>query len=490
MAPISDRTPVLVGAAAISRRCEDPKTAPEPLALMIEALEKAAADAAGPALLARADRICAPRGFWDYSDPCRVAAERFGAARAKTEVHELGIPQTALFGRAAAAIAAGEADVVLVCAAEARHRAQRAAQLGVQAPLTRLPGGPADTVLKPHGLILTPVEIKAGLIQPVMQYAMIENAVRAADGQSIEKHREEVASLWAGFARVAADNPDAWTRDGPDAAAILDPASNPMQAFPYGKWHCSQWNVDQAAGLVFTSAGTARKLGIPRAKWVFPLAVADSHFMLPLTERRAPARCAGFAATSRRALDRAGFGIDAIRHRELYSCFPIAVRLQMRALGVADDVPPTVTGGMPFAGGPLNHFSLQALVKLAECLRVDAGAHGYLSAVSGILTKQGASVWSSADPERPFAFDDVSDETARETPAIEFADAAEGAGTIAAYTVLFDKSGPTKTVLLVDLEDGRRTLVLDPDSALAELATREELCGRALRVAGGRAALS
>ena len=139
MAPIGDRTPVLVGVGAISRRCEDPATAPEPLELMIEALEKAAADAGAPALLARADRICAPRGFWDYPDPCRVAAERFGATAAKTEVHELGIPQTALFGRAAAAIAAGDADVVLVAAAEARHRAQRAAQLGVEAPLTRLP---------------------------------------------------------------------------------------------------------------------------------------------------------------------------------------------------------------------------------------------------------------------------------------------------------------------------------------------------------------
>ena len=488
--PIPDRTPVLVGAAAISRHCGDPKTAAEPLALMIEALERAAADAGVPALLARADRICAPRGFWDYLDPCRFIAERFGAAAAKTEVHELGIPQTALFGRAAAAIAAGDADVVLVAAAEARHRAQRAAQLGVEAPLTRLSGGPADTVMRPEGLILTAAEIRAGLVQPVSQYAMIETALRAADGQSVEKHRDEVASLQSGFACVAAGNPDAWLHSGPDAGAIADPARNPMQAFPYGKWHCSQWNVDQAAGLVFTSAGTARALGVPREQWVFPLAVADSHFMLPLTERRSPARCAGFAATSRRALARAGLRIDAIRHRELYSCFPVAVRLQIRALGIADDVPHTVTGGMAFAGGPLNHFSLQALVKLTERLRADPGGHGYLSAVSGILTKQGASVWSSADPAQPFAFDDVSDETARETASIDFVENAEGAGRIAAYTVLFAKGTPTKTVLLVDLDDASRTLVLDPDPALAELGIGEELCGRALHVAGGRAVLA
>jgi hypothetical protein len=56
--------------------------------------------------------------------------------------------------------------------------------------------------------------------------------------------------------------------------------------------------------------------------------------------------------------------------------------------------------------------------------------------------------------------------------------------------VLFDKNGPTKTVLLVDLDDGRRTLVLDPDASLAATGQREELCGRALRVAGGRASLT
>lgn len=485
---VDDRTPVLVGAAAISRRCEDPQSAPEPLALMIEVLEKAAADAGAPALLARADRICAPRGFWDYPDPCRAIAGRFGAAAATTEVHELGVLQTTLFGRAAAAIAAGEADVVLITAAEARHRAQRAKQRGVEAPLTRLPGTPADTVLRPHAPVLSAAEIRAGLFQPVMQYAMVENALRAADGLSIEKHRDEVAALWAGFARVAAENPDAWVREGPDAAAIADPARNPMQAFPYGKWHVSQWNVDQAAGLALCSAATARALGVPRAQWVFPLAVADANFMLPLSERRSPAQCAGFAASGRRALERAGRRIEDVRHRELYSCFPIAVRLQLRALGIADDVPPTVTGGMPFAGGPLNHFSLQALVKLAARLREDAGGSGYLSAVSGILTKQGASVWSSAEPERPFAFDDVTEATARETEAVAFAESAEGPATVAAYTVLFEQGAPAKTVLLCDLDDGRRTLVIDPDPALALRGTSEELTGRALRIVAGRAA--
>ena len=481
---IPDRTPVLVGVGAISERCEDPRAAREPLELLVAALERAAEDAGSRALLARADRIAAPRGFWDYPDPCRVAAERFGATAAKTEVAEIGVLQTTLMGRAAAAIAAGEADVVLVAGAEARHRAQRARFAGVEATMTKLPPTPADTVLRPHAPVLSAAELRAGLMMPVMQYAMIENALRAAEGLSIEKHRAEIAALWAGFAAVAKDNPDAWLRDGPDAAALLDPARNPMQAFPYGKLHISQWNVDQAAGLVFCSAATARSLGIAREKWVFPLAVADANHMSPFTERAALGRCAGFAHSGGRALERAGLALADVAHRELYSCFPVAVRMQIRELGIADDRPHTVCGGMAFAGGPLNHFTFHALVRLAEILRADRGSAGYLSAVSGILTKQGASVWSSEPGAQPFAFDDVTEATARDTASVPLVEGGQGDATVATYTVLYDKGAPHRTVLVCDLADGRRTIAQTNDPALAALGTREELCGRAVRITG------
>lgn len=484
MSGIAERTPVLVGVAAISQRREDPREAREPLELLVAAFERAADDAGSRALLARADRIAAPRGFWDYPDPCRAAAERFGAVGARTEIAEIGVLQTTLLGRAAAAIAAGEADVVLVGGAEARHRAQRAKQAGVPAPITKLPPAPADTVLRPHGPILSAAEIRAGLLQPVTQYAMVENALRAAEGLSIEAHRSQVASLWAGFAAVARQNPEAWRRDGPDAAALLDPARNPMQAFPYGRLHVSQWNVDQAAGLVFCSAATARSLGIAREKWVFPLAVADANHMLPCTERAALARCAGFAHSGRRALERADLEPADVAHRELYSCFPVAVRLQLRELGIADGRPPTVTGGMAFAGGPLNHFTFQALVRLAGILRADRGSAGYLSAVSGILTKQGASVWSSEPGPRPFAFDDVSEATARDTASVPLVEDAAGDATVATYTVLRDRTSAPYTVLLCDLPDGRRTLARSADPELAARGESEELCGRPVCLAG------
>ena len=111
---LDPRTPVLVGAGVVQQREDDFDKALEPVELMIAALERAAEDAGTRALLARADSIRAPRGMWDYADPCRIVAERLGATSARTEVAEVGVLQTTLFGRAARDIASGRADVVLL----------------------------------------------------------------------------------------------------------------------------------------------------------------------------------------------------------------------------------------------------------------------------------------------------------------------------------------------------------------------------------------
>jgi len=489
--PAAPRVPVLVGTGVVQQRADDPRAAQEPLGLMAVALERAADDAGSRALLARADSIRIPRGFWDYPDPARALAERFGASGARTCVAEIGILQTTLLGAAARDIAEGRADVVLVTGGEARHRAQRAQQLGIEAPLTRLPERAPDEVLRPHAEIVSPLEVKVGLASPVSQYAVIENALRFAEKQSLDAHRDAVAELQARASRVAAGNPDAWDRAPHAAAEIRGPGrGNRMLAFPYTKLHTSQWNVDQAAGLILCSLDTARALGLAAERFVYPLAVADSNHMLPLAARAELSRVPGFAHAGRRALAHAGLAASALDRLELYSCFPVAVRVQARELGIDEARPLTVTGGMTFAGGPLNNFVLQALAKLAAELRAAPGSSGLLTAVSGLLTKQGVSVWSARPPERPFGFFDVSAETAAEQTALPLVDAPDGPARAAGYTVLFDGERAVRTAFVCDLADGRRTLAASDDPALAELGTREELCGRALRLRAGTAQLS
>ena len=63
-----ERTPVLVGAAQLSQRAEDPLAAREPLLLMEDVLRAAAEDAGAPGLLAKADSIRVTQGIWEYAN--------------------------------------------------------------------------------------------------------------------------------------------------------------------------------------------------------------------------------------------------------------------------------------------------------------------------------------------------------------------------------------------------------------------------------------
>ncbi len=485
------RTPVLVGAAVITQREDDPLAAKEPLALMCDALARASEDCGSRALLARADWVRVPRGFWDYADPGRALAERVGASSAKTEIAEIGVLQTTLLGDSARAIAAGEADVIAIAGGEARARAMRAQQRGVAVALTQQGDIAPTRVLRPKQEVVHPAEVKLGMLLPVNQYAMLENALRFAERVSIAQHRDDVARLWARMSEVAAKNPDAWSREPVSAATVRDAsAKNRMLAFPYTKLHNSQWNVDQAAALIMTSTETARAHGIPESRWIYPLAAAESNHMVSLSQRRPFHRSPGFAHAGRAALARAGIAIERITRRELYSCFPVAVRLQCRELGISEDADLTVTGGMAFAGGPLNNFVLQAAVLMAQLLREAPGEIGMLNAVSGFLTKQGVTLWSSAAPDEPFGFDDVSEAVACETEQVALAEDARGDATCVSYTVQFEGERPARTLFVCDLPDGRRALAASAEPALAAAALTNELCGRKLRLASASAELA
>ena len=489
---LDPRTPVIVGVGSIQQREEDFANAREPLDLMADALERAAQDAGDRSLLRDADSIRAPRGFWNYLDPCRALAERFGATAVKTELAEIGVLQTTLFGTAARDIANGQCEIVLIAGGEARYRARRAKAQGQDENLTAQPKGTLpDRVWRPSEDILSACEIGAGLAMPVGAYAMIENALRAHEGQGLDPHRDDVAKLWSEFSRTAENNPDAWRPEFLKPEIIRNAgAHNAMLNFPYTKLHNSNWNVDQAAGLVLCSIAVAQRLGIPRERWIFPISVVDSNHMTLLSERREIHRSPGFAYAGDRALQHAGAEPKEVGHRELYSCFPSAVRIQQREIGFDPQEPSTVTGGMPFAGGPLNNFVFQALAKMVPILRQDPGSLGMVNAVSGLMTKQGVSLWSSEPRSEGFLYDDVSDATAAATESVKVDSQVPSKARIASYTVSYQEDTPHTAIVLCDRDETSRSLLSLVDPELALRLTLEEGCGREIRfLENGRAEL-
>lgn len=475
---IDDRTPVLVGVATAAQRLDDPTEAKEAVALMAQALAAAADDAGAGGLLGRLDQVRVTKGLWAYTDPARWVADAVGANRARSYLADVGILQTAVMGDAAATIASGSADVVAVVGGEAKYRGLRASITGIDAPDTDQGGAEPDDFVTPHGTIISQAEIDLRLVMATHHYAMIENARRFADGQTIAEHRDEVAGLWARFAQVAAANPDAWFRDGLDAAAIATPENgNRWLAWPYTKWHNSQWNVDQAAALIFCSAGTARALGVASDRWVFPWAAAESNHMVPVSERPELHRSPGFAHAGRAVADHVGMAPSGADHVDLYSCFPIAVRTQALEMGIDLGRDLTVTGGMTWAGGPLNNYVIQAAVKLAQVLRADSGSTGLLTSISGMITKQGVSMWSSEPPAQPFANIDVTDAAAAELHPKPYRTGAGETAEVVSYTVIWGREGPERAVAIGEFADGARTLLVSAVPAVMAAAVAGEFCG-------------
>ena len=471
-ATLPDATPLLVGVGALCERGDDPRRADEPLALMRRALQLAEADA-GVALLAEADEILAPRGFWPYADPPRLLAEAFGAKRARSCVAEIGVLQHALFDEACASIAAGETEVALVVGGEAKHRQRLADKLGIEAPMTEQSDVAPDRSLKPADEFGPEQEGERGLMLPVAGYAVIESALRHAEGLTPQAHRDEVARLWSGMSRVAADNPLAWTRTAPDLQTIRD---RDMLAFPYTRLHTSQWNVDQAAGLIFCSAGAARRLGVPVKKWIFPLIAAQCNAMTPLSLRPALHRFPDLKRAGDELRAASGIALEQVDFVDLYSCFPSAVRAQAQELGLRldPDNAPTVTGGMSFAGGPLNHYTIQAMATLAPKLRASPGATALLSSVSGIMHKQGFGLWSSAPPPTPWRMLDIGATPQALKPRWDY----QGPARIAGCTVLHRKAEPQSAVAICDLDGGGRSIARCFDMPTMRRVMEEECVGR------------
>ncbi len=475
---LDPRTPVVVGVGAVTEQIDDPREASEPLDLMAAALARAAEDAGSKALLAAVDTIWIPRGFWAYSNPGQLLAERFGASGVRNIVAEIGILQTSILGRAARALAEGDGEVAMIVGGEARDRSSRLQRQGLEAPTTLQTDSQPNEILRPAAEIMGRFEIDLGLTTPTIQYAMIDNALRYHERQSLVEHRLELAALWGDFNRVAVANPEAWNRLPMTSEAIVSPSeSNRMLAFPYTKSLVSQWNVNQSGGLILCTLDKARRLGLDERRFIYPLAVVDSEHMLTLSERRDLHRSPGFKNAGSGALSHVGLEIDEVEHLEFYSCFPAAVRVQQRELGVDPSRRVTQTGGMTFSGGPLNNFTIQSWVKMVEVLRNDPGSTGLVTAVSGLMTKQGVSILGS-EPIRPFLFDNVNAASKADQATVDVERDAEGRARVEGYTVIHSRDGAKTVALVCDFEGRRRTLRVVADPGLAEEGMNSELCGR------------
>lgn len=444
--------PVLVGVGQVAHRPED---GPPPglVELMVVAAERAGADAGG-ALLSRVAQVVTPKGTWTHPDPGREVAAAIGAADARTVMAEVGITQQEVIDVALAAVRDG-APAALVVGGEVNHGSTAGAASAVGA--ARQAQAEPDEHLVSHDLGISPVELNHLFVDPPTVYAVLEDAVGRAHGWSADEHRDRLGALTESFARVAAGNPHAWERGAPSAAEIVVPSErNRMIAEPYTKLCCSNLRVNQAAALLVTTVETARAAGVPEDRWVFCRGSAFCNHAVPVVQRPELHRSAVVRFAGGAALDAAGLTADRVDHLDLYSCFPAAVQVTAGELGVDPDRQLTVTGGMTFAGGPLNSYVLHATAAMADVLRGDPGSTGLVTSISGFITKFGAAVWST-EPGRWESRDTTAEARAAEPPLADTDDPGTDV-TVVAGTVTHARDGATTAVEVVQSPDGTRSL--------------------------------
>ncbi len=497
MAEREERIPVLVGAGEVVQRDAGPGEALEPIALMERAARLAFDDAgAGPALRERVDAVGVVGCFsWRYANPCRRLAESLGlGARLEILTGMGGESPQLLVNDVARRIRRGELRAALLAGAEAvraRYLAHRSGK-----PL----GWARDEDGAPPGVLLgtarpgtSDTEIAHGLVLPPQIYPLFENALRARTGAGLAAHTEWIGRILARMTEVASENPNAWFRSkrSADEIARVSP-ENRRVAFPYTKYMNAILEVDQGAALLLTSTDEARALGIAKERWIH-VAGGGEATEAPwfFSERPRLDASAALRTAALDALARAGTGIDAIDAFDLYSCFPCAVEIACEELGV-DPLgarPLTVTGGLPYHGGPGNNYSMHAIARMAERLRASPGSRGLVTALGWYLTKHAAGVYASGEPAPApeAAAPPAPEAAARPAPAgepVPLALRAEGAATLETYTVLFERDGaPTRGIVIGRLEDGRRFLAnLPEDRALLEAFVATEAVGLRGRV--------
>ena len=462
-----DSTPILVGAGQFTDRETSPELAHSPMDIAAEAAKAALADTGnGFALAAEIDTLAVVRIFQDSykkprvatsfgraENPPRAVAKRIGASPVNAIYSNAGgnTPQK-LINEMAERISLGDVSVALLTGSEAIRTAQLAVRNNIRLNWQEEDAGAQED----RGIgeaLANAHEIAHGLIAPIQVYPLFENAIRKDKGRSVEEHLLAMGELFAPFTDVAADNPFSFygtRRSATELASVTK--ENRFICFPYPKFMNSRDAVNQGAAVVMTSVGKAKQLNIDPSKWVFLHGCSEANEKLLVSDRVNLHSSPAIAVNSQQAFTMAGKTLEDIDLIDIYSCFPSAVEVACDALGLSFSDPRglTLTGGLPFFGGPGNNYSMHAIATAIPLLRAAPQKYALITANGGRLSKHATGIYS-ASPIRGEWQRESSAKIQTQInamPAPEFIEAPNGAAKIETYTVCFEKTNPVRGIVI------------------------------------------
>lgn len=477
---------VVIGVSAIQQK-GDFENLDEALFLMDQAVKEALSDSGNKSIKDHIDEIRIPKGFWRYRDPGKwIAKNNDFKSIPTTYVTKIGVLQQNLINEACLKIENGEINASIILGGEARYKQLRSVIEKKEYFETKLDENP-DFYIKAKEDLYGDEELEELGAMAVGYYATMETALRKNDNENIEEHQNNIASMYEEFSKVASNNEDAWLDHPYSKKEILETSKkNKMLAYPYNKLHCTSWNVNQSAALIICSEELANKLEIDNKKRVYPISSSENNHMIAIQQRPKLYESLGmiYAAKSiNRMMEQLDIRLDAY---DLYSCFPAAVKMFSKSLELGSELPKTITGSMPYAGGPLNSFVIHSTVKMIQKIRALEARHGLVTGVSGMMTKQSFCVWGKEYQEQ-FIFDDVTERAKLDEKPVELSNIAEGEGEIIGYTIIEGSEHASKAVLYLDDEKKHRKVVSSLDKNFINLLMEEEWVGKKVKFKDGQA---
>jgi acetyl-CoA C-acetyltransferase len=318
-------------------------------------------------------------------------------------------------------------------------------------------------------------------------YALIESAIAHSAGENRVVHNRAIGQLMAGLNEVAASNPYSWFGDRRTADELMTVTpDNRFISTPYPKYLNAVMDVDMSAAVIVTDAETAREAGVSPEGIAYIRGWADANDVWYLSERPEVSKSPALDRCVETALGAAGLGADDIGGFDLYACFPSSVEVARDSFGIArgDSRPLTLTGGLPYHGGPGSNYVTHAVCNALDHIRSRRGP----AAVHGngyYLTKHAVGVYSADAPES--APDPAPIPKEPSGPALRIDSGAAGACRIVAWTVPYGRDGSHESgIVVAETEDGVRTLARADDALTSRLLESEsDFVGETISIRGG-----
>jgi len=496
---IDPRTPVLVGVGQFTERIDDPSyRGMSAVELATAATEAALADTGvdvGTVAKAievfvglRQFEICTPfdKPLLGASDNyLRSVAKRVGADPARAVLEPIGGngPQK-LVTEFAGAIAAGDIEVALVLGSENGSTLRTFARRDDKPDHSETVGGQLEDRGYGFEQYMSEYTATHGLTGAPVQYGLLDNARRGRLGLSVADYRVKMAELFAPFSKVAAKNPFSSSpveRSVDELITVTD--ENRMICDPYPRLMVARDQVNQGAAAVLMSVEAARRLGVPESKWVYLRGHADQ-VEQDLLDRVDVSVSHSARQSVAEALRVAGIGIDEVSTFDLYSCFPFPVFTVCDEFGLAPDDPRglTLTGGLPYFGGPGNSYSLHGIAETVLQMRDNPGTFGLVGANGGVMSKYSVGVYSTEPAEWVADRSKQLQAEIAALPKIAVTRNAEGPATIETYSVRYDWPVTTGVIIGRLDADGSRFMALTEDEDLVKLMTEGDPLGAAISV--------